>query len=304
MNRVVARGRLAHAYLFYGPEGVGKLTVAKALARALHCKNAAGQEALASACGTCTDCRAIEADTHPQVLMLDLAHTLVSKKEDRKEIPIEDIRELKRVLALSPEGDKLRIAIVSQADTMSDEGANALLKLLEEPGSRTLLILITAALDLLLPTVISRTHAMRFSEVSEKKIAEFLERKGMNQEEVRAIAARATGRPGRAIRLSEDKANWDAEKKFFSQFQSALNAGIPQMFAFSQRVSGDPQLRPKVAEEIIRTLHGRLRSADDARNIAGLIKKIYEADRIAELLATTNVNPRLAIDAMFLSTTQ
>ena len=301
-NTVMERDRLGHAYLFYGPEHVGKLAIAKSLARALHCKNPKKKMTLDGACGECADCRAIEADAHPQVVLLDPAHTLVSKKDVRKDIPIEDIRELKRMFSFAPEGGKWRIAIINEADTMTGDAADAFLKILEEPGSQTLLILISSAPDLLPPTLVSRTHAIRFAKVREADIVEFLEREVGDKETVRAIAGRTFGCPGLAIRMARDKEYWEEEKKFASRFQAAFvrTSDILQMFVMVKDAAGDEEARRKLSEEILRTLHGRLRDPAGRGDMAGLAKKIRVADRIYTLLATTNVNPRLALDAMTL----
>lgn len=302
LNTVMERDRLGHAYLFYGPEHVGKLTIAKLLASALHCKNPKKKKMLDGACGECADCRAIEADRHPQVILLDPAHTLVSKKDVRKDIPIEDIRELKRLFSLAPEGGKWRIAIINEADTMTRYAADAFLKILEEPGSRTLLIVISSAPDLLPSTLVSRTHAIRFAKVRETDIAALVKREVHDTETARAIAGRAFGRPGLAIRMARDKEYWDEERKFASRFQTAFvcKPDILQMFVMSKEAAGGEDSRRKLGEEILRVLHSRLHDPAGRGDIAGLAKKIRAADRILTLLATTNVNPRLALDAMFL----
>lgn len=302
LNTVMERDRLGHAYLFYGPEHVGKLTIAKSFASALHCKNPKKKMMLDGMCGECGDCRAIDADTHPQVILLDPAHTLVSKKDVRKDIPIEDIRELKRAFSLAPEGGKWRIAIINEADTMTGDAADAFLKLLEEPGSQTLLILISSAPDLLPPTLVSRTHAIRFAKVRETDIADFLEREVRDKETARAIAGRSFGCPGLAIRMARDKEYWEEEKKFVSRFSAAFvrKSDILQMFVMSKEAAGDEDSRRKLGEEILRTLHSRMRDPAGREGMAGLAKKIRAGDRIFTLLGTTNVNPRLALDAMSL----
>src|SRR3989338_2587481 len=130
LEHVRLRNTLAHAYLFHGPDGVGKRTVARAYAKTL------------------TGAR--------DIIFLDTSHTLVSKKDERRDIPIEDIRELKRMWTLAPSGDMWRVLIVNDAEHMSDQAANGFLKLFEEPGSRTIIFLIASSRDLLMPTIISR----------------------------------------------------------------------------------------------------------------------------------------------------
>ena len=132
LNSCRTRGTLPHAYLFHGPEHVGKLTIALMLAQSFFCPEVSKDD-MRSVCGTCQSCQAIANYRHPSIFFLDTAHTLVSKKENRKEIPIEDIRELKRILSFAPQGNQWRLAIINEAEKMSTEAANAFLKLLEEP---------------------------------------------------------------------------------------------------------------------------------------------------------------------------
>ena len=182
----------------------------------------------------------------------------------------------------------------------------ALLKILEEPGPRTLIILITSFLDGILPTVASRTHVIRFSEVGEEKIAEFLLRSGKVRDEKTALqmARSAHGRPGRAIRYAQNPADWKQEKEFLVGFSAAVKAGIPEMFVIAKDAAGDDGLAARAAEEIVRSLRAALcdpaRRASAPHFISGIAKKIRAADRIATILKETNVNPRLALDAMFL----
>lgn len=310
LNRVQERGRLAHAYLFYGPEHAGKMTIAKALAKTLRCLSPAaftGEDenkkrkiSLQSPCGKCAECRMIDEDTHPQVIVLDRIHTLTSEKETRKDIPIADIRELKRRFSLAPEGERWRVAIINEADTMNEESASAFLKLLEEPGSQTLLILISSAPDLLLETIRSRAHQIRFTHVAEEKIVSYLESEMNDRKSAREIADRAFGRPGIALRMARDAQYREREKKFMRRFEEARAGGILHMLSISKDAAGDEDARRKITEEVLRLLRRRLRDAVEHEDVMRAVEKIRAVDRIATLLDTTNVNPRLALDAMFL----
>lgn len=270
IEKVLKNGRLAHAYLFHGPESVGKFSVAKYFIEKLNC---------------------------PHPIMLDTESTLVSKKEKRKDIPIEDIRELKRLFSLSaPEGE-WRIAIINEAEKLSPAAADAFLKLLEEPGEKTLFLLITSAPDLLPQTVFSRAQQIRFSEVPEKVISEFLAKKGVNGEVQKDILFLSAGRPGAAVRMLEDLDYLDAQKKLLRSVHDILRSGgVPEAFKFSEKVAPDDEKRRKVVEYIIRINRVGLLKADTASRL----QTVRSLVRMAEILDTTNVNPRLALDAIFL----
>ena len=221
LETVIKKNRMAHAHLFFGPEHVGKLVIAKMVAKALFCPHAKG--GLMNVCHKCEACQKIEKNMHPEVIFLDTEHTLVSKKETRKDIPIDDIRELKRVLSFAPHGAAWRVVIINEAEKMSAEAANAFLKILEEPGDLTLIILITSSRELLLPTILSRTQQIGFSLVSDEILKKFLEREkkyGESHEEMLKIAG---GRAGVLMRMREEKTFLSEERTFFGAIQKGLD---------------------------------------------------------------------------------
>jgi DNA polymerase-3 subunit delta' len=173
-RRAVQRGRTAHAYVFVGPEGVGKRLVARNIAQSLFCERI--PDVQLDACGECPSCRQVRAGTHPDLLT-------VACPEGKRELPIELIAGAKenrgreglcRDLALRPMSVSRRIAIIDDADKMNEESANALLKTLEEPPPGAILFLISPGIDALLPTIRSRCQPIHFSALSESDLAELL----------------------------------------------------------------------------------------------------------------------------------
>ncbi|RMF26035.1 MAG: DNA polymerase III subunit delta', partial [Chloroflexi bacterium] len=137
LQRAVMTGRLGHAYLFTGPTGVGKGTLAQALAQAVLCTGDAPP------CGRCRACRLVEAGHHPDL------HWLAPQDGSLK---IEQVRELERQLALTPVEGSRHVAVLEGMEQATVGAANALLKTLEEPPPAVLLILLTEEADALLPT--------------------------------------------------------------------------------------------------------------------------------------------------------
>lgn len=299
LEKVIRRGRIAHAYLFYGPEHVGKFTVAKAVARSFFCKNFKG---FASDSDECGDCRQIEQDIHPDVIILDIEHTLVSKKETRKDIPIDDIRELKRKFSFAPEPGKWRIAIINEAEKLSAAAANAFLKLLEEPGEQSLFILVSHSRDSLFPTIISRSQSIRFSLVPDKVTCEFLEQKKESRDRRDFILKLVAGRPGIAICAREDPAYLAKQEKMRNEVESILSCrDIPSALALAERVSKNKEECRTASEFLIRTLRNNLNSMISQKKPYYIaVAHLKEIHRILSILETTNVNPRLAMDVMFL----
>ena len=294
-NKVLLRGRMAHAYLFYGPEHIGKLTFAKLLAKTLFCEKSS--KAIGNECGSCNECRAADTGMNQGFIFFDTEHTLVSKKDKRKDIPIEDIRELRRRLAFAPEGEKWRVVIMSDAEKLSPSAADAFLKILEEPGAQTLIILITSSRESILPTIISRTQPVRFSLVPEDALLAFIGKKEKDKKRRELISAISSGRPGIVTRLLEEEGYMEKELKFLQDIDFILDGGaLPEALVFAEKAAQSADTRDKAVEYIMRILRKNLLDSADLR-LAVKLKRIAD---YADILNSTNVNPRLAMDTIFL----
>lgn len=195
LQRVMAEGRFPHAFLFAGPEGIGKRLFAKTLAQALLCERS--PESALDPCGACPSCAQVMAGTHPDVLM-------IAKPEDKHELPISTIRDLCIDLGLKPMRGTRRVAIVDDADDFSEEAANAFLKTLEEPPSGSVLILLGTSAELQLDTVLSRCRIVRFRPLSDETLAQLLRERHLVEtpEDAARVAALAEGSVGRAQGLA------------------------------------------------------------------------------------------------------
>lgn len=165
LRKAAAQGKLPHALLFAGPDGIGKRTFALTLAQALLCERSV--ESALDPCASCPSCLQVVAGTHPDLLM-------VGRPEDRQELPIKVIRDLCIDLGLKPMHGKRRVAIVDDADDLSDEAANAFLKTLEEPPPGSVLILIGTSAEIQLETIVSRCRVVRFDPIPESELAALL----------------------------------------------------------------------------------------------------------------------------------
>jgi len=190
LRAAVRNQRLAHAWLFAGPDGIGKRSVALALAAWVHC--AAGGD---DACGVCPACRQIAAGSHPDV-------QLVGVPAGKKEIGVDRVRELKRFMQLRPMLGSTKVAIIDDAPLLTLAAQNALLKTLEEPPDHSLLILIASSPDALLPTVRSRCQRLRFAPLPVDVVAGIVATAaGVDAAAARELAVLAEGSPGRAVAL-------------------------------------------------------------------------------------------------------
>jgi DNA polymerase III delta' subunit len=143
-------GKIPHAFLFAGPQGLGKTRMAKEFFKALNClKNTS------DACDTCASCFKATGSTHPDLAELN---------PDSRWIKVDDIREILADIGLRPFEARRKCIIIEPAEHLNTESANALLKTLEEPPDNTLIVLISHRPKLLLPTIVSRCQLVRFSE--------------------------------------------------------------------------------------------------------------------------------------------
>ena len=190
-RRTIGRQRLSQAYLFLGPEGIGKQQFARRLAQALLCQSP-GEDPL-EACGDCSGCKPFLAASHPDFLY-------VGCPEGKRELPIsllvgsEERRGQEGLchdLSLAPLPGSRKVAIVDDADTMNDASANSFLKTLEEPPDRAILLLIASNLDALLPTIRSRCQLVRFSALDTSDIEQLLLEQDLVQSEADAKFASA-----------------------------------------------------------------------------------------------------------------
>ncbi len=201
----LANGRLASSFLFVGPDGIGKRTFATLLAKGLLCRQSSAQSL--EACGRCEDCVQVDAGTHPDLLS-------VAKPADKANIPVELLigERDKRMrsglchdISLRPYSGRRKIAIIDDADTFNSEGANCLLKTLEEPPLGSLLILLGTSLQRQLPTIRSRCQAILFRPLEVQQLQTLLLRNGWADSEAQAgeLARRAAGSLSEARLLVE-----------------------------------------------------------------------------------------------------
>lgn len=193
LRRAVVQERLPHALIFAGPAGVGKRTLALLLAQHLNCLHPES----GVACNVCNSCRKIINATHPDIRVIE---------PDGAFIKIDQLRALIQEIAYQPFEGRYRVAILNGADQMRVEAANCLLKTLEEPPSRSILILVTAKPYLLLRTIRSRSQMLQFGSIAEDVIEKYLtNHEGRTREDARLAAVLSNGSLGAALAFDAER---------------------------------------------------------------------------------------------------
>ena len=192
LREAVAKNKMGHAYLFRGPDGVGKKRTALTLAAYINCKSPLGGDS----CGRCNVCRKYFSANHPDLILVE---------PDGAAIKIGQIRELKHQLTFPPLEAKVRVIVLEDIHTMRREAANSLLKTLEEPAPGNLLILTADPAGNVLPTILSRCQIISFGSLDHKDMAQILMQENDMEESLAfTLAAVAEGSLGRAKLLWQE----------------------------------------------------------------------------------------------------
>jgi DNA polymerase III subunit delta' len=195
LQSALQSGRLAHALLFHGEEGIGKCLMAKVLAQVVNCE-AEPPLSPPDACGVCRSCHQIEIGAHPDVM-------LISATSGKGET--EQAREIESRFIYRPLIGTRKIVILDNADVLRQEAAKALLKTIEEPPPDSLIILVTARPDAVLPTIRSRCQELRFAPVSITAVKDMLQQKrGLPEGDARFLALVSGGRLGPALQANPE----------------------------------------------------------------------------------------------------
>lgn len=193
LQTALRQDRIAHAYLFYGDEGIGKRLVALRFAQALNCEAGDGTDA----CGGCRSCRQIEARTHPDFLVIEPDPELANPQ-----IKIEQVRELEQHIVYPPLVGRKKIFLIDEADRMTLGAANALLKTLEEPPDHNVLLLVSARPSALPLTIRSRCQSLRFAPPARTQVeAALILKREIHPADARFLAAASQSRLGAALTM-------------------------------------------------------------------------------------------------------
>ncbi len=298
LSRALAGGRLSHAYLLVGPEGVGKSTFARGLLAEFLETQPATLEA------------------HPDFLSLSRLTDEKTGKE-KSQISVEQIRDVTERMAMSSFSGRKAVWI-EEADRLNPAAANALLKTLEEPDGQALFLLRASSLDSVMPTIASRCQIIRFHLVPRQTMADALQKRGLPRSEAEQLAATAVGRPGWALRFLQDGAWRAARETVQGQVRELMSESLPARFRrIGTLLPKEEVNKAAVLEETLeaweRLVRDRLLAAIGCADLA-LDAPVSEAEATGPLWVRTlsairesreairhNINPQLALEHVALS---
>jgi DNA polymerase III subunit delta' len=231
LKKHVIYGTMRHAYLFAGPPGLGRRTLAIRFAQALNCQTPleAGIP-----CGECRDCKQIEAMRHADL-------TVIQADSEGGTLKVDQIREARRSLTLKPYQANFRVALFLRFQEANDNAANALLKTLEEAPSYAVLILTADNPEQLLPTIVSRCEVLRLRPLKIENVQSALENRGVETSQARLIAHISGGRFGYALRLIENEALLEKREERLNDLQGLISASRVEKFAYADKLARDKE---------------------------------------------------------------
>ncbi len=308
--------KISQAYLFLGPVSVGKKTLAKKFIQGLFCQKSPAY----LPCEKCAPCQQVSKEIHPDV-------TWVQKDDSKRNIAIEQIRNLISQLNQTAFLGGYKVGVVTEADSLSIGAANALLKTLEEPTNKTLLILTAHNLASLPKTIISRVQILKFYPVPQLEIKKWLDKNFPEEKETALASFLAQGSPGRGYRMLKDKNTIISIKEKSKVFLDLMPGSLNERFAYVDRLVASKKekesenMRQEILaliniwQIVVRDLalmkfgfYDRIINVQEENRLkrmaeATSVKKIVVINNCLNFtrgLLSSNVNQKLALDNLFL----
>lgn len=235
----IVQKKLHHAYLLCGPGGVGRRTLALRLTQAINCPQPLEP---GTPCLVCRVCRQIESMRQADLLV-------VQAESKGSVLKVDQVRELQRSLALHPYESAYKVALLLRFEEAHPSAMNALLKTLEEPPARAVLVLTADSPESLLPTVVSRCEALRLHPLPIKKLeADLCAELEMEEQEARLLAHLSGGRPGLALHLARDPGLMKKRTAGLDELRRLLGSGLTERFQFAERMTKDSKDKEKLRD--------------------------------------------------------
>lgn len=307
LKKSLVSERLGHAYLFVGPPCVGKTTLALYLAQAVNCLH---PNVAARPCGECASCRRIKTGRHTDVRVLD---------DLGAAIKIDEIRDIQRESSLAPYEGRRRVYVLCNMERAGHEASNCLLKTLEEPPSRVMLVLTASAGEALLPTIVSRCQVLYLRPIAPGDVQAALRQYwAVEDYQAQLLARLSEGSLGWAVRAALDDTVMSERDKYLIALEGVLNQDRVERMNLASRLSQNAEALPQVLAwwqswwrdlllaksengGAITNLDREQTVLHEAQNYtcADIVKCLRDIQQTMIQLEQ-NVNPRLALEVLLL----
>ena len=327
LTTLLRNGTIPHALLLSGIDGIGKQLTAMTFAMACNCLDletgylcedenslhtAQNRHAGTNPCGSCKSCRKVQSGNHPDIIIVEPSGSYIK---------IGQIRALCHTLAMKPLEARLRVVLISDSQAMNSAAGNALLKVLEEPPDRTILILTARHPSDLFPTILSRCQHIRFNPISRESIVTILiENQGVHPDDAEIIATMASGSLSKALSMSgpPKKTNWIHQRNWLiNEIDSLSLKPVGSLLAFAARLSNNKAMLPEFLEMIQsylrdlvvckycpekiinRDLQSKIQNRSQKMTTASLLSQISMVQS-AQKDMRTNANLRLTLEVLIM----
>lgn len=305
----IAKGRTRHAYLFTGPPGVGKRTLALRFFQAINCLEPPTPGRF---CHSCSSCIRISKGQHPDL-------DILQAEQEGGTLKVDQIRSLHRNLSLTPYEARTRMALLLRFEEANPSASNALLKTLEEPSPHVVLVLTAVSPESLLPTIVSRCEVLRLGPASLPAVSDYLQKhKGASSEQAMLLAHLSAGRVGYACKLHTDPDKLAQRQAWLDEHFQLLNSGLVKRFSYAESLGKDKDVARQVLElwlaywrDIMLRTSGAsapLINSDrvaEIEDLSGKLDIISASETVKSLERTithleNNINPRVALEVLLL----
>ncbi|HJN62089.1 MAG TPA: DNA polymerase III subunit delta' [Candidatus Parcubacteria bacterium] len=302
LKKTAELGKIPHAFLFLGPSQLGKRTFALELIKLINCEK---KDFSIRPCLDCQNCQSFKKGIHPDFFFIEPIE---------KDIQISQIRKLRSFLSLKSQIAQYKAVIIDRAHLLNKQSQNSVLKILEEPKGKTILILVTEHPEMLFPTIISRVEKIKFFPVPKPEIEKYLKSQKASKKDLEIISHLSWGKPGRAIDFLRDPSKKEFQEKTIKEISKLVKANLNFKFQYAKKMAGQPQNLKEILEIWLRYFRGVLllkikeTTYHGDSNVKSLpsysVSKLKEILKLIQstsfLISTTNVNPKLALEILML----
>ena len=313
LEKSISKDMLSQAYLITGSEHIGKTTFALDFIKLLQCE-ARNKLEKNLPCEKCRSCSVLEKNTHPDVLIIKPEQSESKGVKKEQAIGISEIRKLQHQLALFPYSSPYKIGLILKAEKMTQEAANAILKTLEEPSGKTIIILTAPSESFILPTIVSRCQILKLLSVSQRDIEKALVLCGADYPESQKLAKLSGGNPGLAFEFYKNPEKVEHFFQITKELTNLIQSDYNERYQYIENISKnvleskemlkvwliwfrDLALENLNCRKLKVNINDHIIKNYSIRKIFDIIYSIKETER---LISTTNINARLALENLVL----